>query len=133
MYHLLTSMQVQWMHETPLLSAVFNGISFANCWVIFFRSLHCEFPWWVSMVEPIQNDNTTCLTHYLDFNHSIFICSTGLLKVGKSRNSSSTVVIKAEWDSFVEELQLSGFIEPINQTSVCSKRHYFVHFGNNTH
>ena len=98
----------------------------------FFRSLRCESPWWVSMVEPIQNDNTTCLTHYLGFKHSNgvpFLCSTGLLKVGNSRNSGSTVVVKAEWDSFIEEQQLSGFIEPINQTSVCGKRHYFVHFG----
>ena len=33
--NILTSVQVQWMHETPLLPAVFNGITFVNCWVIF--------------------------------------------------------------------------------------------------
>jgi hypothetical protein len=58
-----------------------------------------------------------------------FLCSTGLIKVGNSRNSASTVVVKAEWDHFIEEQQLSDFIEPINQTSSSKKCHYFVHFG----
>jgi hypothetical protein len=77
----------------------------------FFCSLNCESPWWVSMVERIQNYNTTCLTHYLDFKHSIgvqFICSTGLLKVRNSRNSSSTVVIKVEWDVSLKNSNFLG-------------------------
>jgi hypothetical protein len=39
------------------------------------------------------------------------------------------VVVKAEWDKFINEQKLSSFIEPINQTSMSNKRHYFIHFG----
>jgi hypothetical protein len=98
----------------------------------FFRSLLDEDPWWVSLNEPVGNDATTCLTHYLGFEHPIgvqFLCSTGLLKVGNSRNPNATVVVKAEWDKFIDEQGFSGLLEPINQTSISNKRHYFVHFG----
>jgi hypothetical protein len=74
----------------------------------FFCTLHYESPWWVSMVEPIQNDNNTCLTQYL--KHSIglqHLCSTGLLKVGNSRILSSTAVVKAEW---IVSLKNSNFL-----------------------
>jgi hypothetical protein len=33
--NILTSVRVQWVHETHLLSAVFNGITFVNYQVIF--------------------------------------------------------------------------------------------------
>jgi hypothetical protein len=58
-----------------------------------------------------------------------FLCSTGLLKVGNSRNPNATVVVKAEWDKFINEQGLSSLLEPINQTSISNKRHYFIHFG----
>ncbi len=84
------------------------------------------------MNEPVQDDIKTCLTYYLGFEHTIgiqFLCSAGLLKVGNSRNSHSTVVVKAEWDKFIEEEQLSDFTESLNITSVSNKRFYFVNFG----
>jgi hypothetical protein len=78
----------------------------------------------------VGNDATTCLTHYLGFEHPIgvqFLCSTGLLKVGNSRNPNATVVVKVEWDKFINEQGLCSVLEPINHTSISKKRHYFVH------
>ena len=72
------------------------------------------------------------MSYYLGFEHNIgiqFLCSTGLLKIGNSRNSNSVSVVKAEWDKFIVEEQLSDFTETVNITSVSNKRYYFVNFG----
>lgn len=58
-----------------------------------------------------------CITHYLRFEHIgvQFLCSAGLLKVGNSRNPSAAVMIKAEWDKFINEESLSGFVDPLTK------------------
>lgn len=70
----------------------------------FFRALQNEDPWWVSLHEPVNGEMQTCITHFLGFEHAVgveFLCTTGLLKVGNSRNPHITVVVQSEWEKFV--------------------------------
>jgi len=41
-----------------------------------------------------------------------------LMKVGHSRNSKATMVVKAEWEKFIIEENLSSLMEGANQTFV---------------
>lgn len=125
------SLPVQWMHETWLLAATFNAIIAVDFLAFFFRSLLNEDPWWVSLNEPVNNDATTCITHYLGFDYHIgvqFLCMAGLSKVGNSRNLSATVVVKEEWDKIHWQREFVRLAESINQTSISNKRYYFIHF-----
>ena len=59
----------------------------------------------------------TCLTQFLRFHHSVgieFLCLTGLLKVGNSRNPQATVVIQSEWEKFIVEEHLFELVETLN-------------------
>jgi hypothetical protein len=79
--------------------------------------LQNEDPWWVSLHEPVNGKMQTCITHFLDFEHSVgieFLCTTGLLKVGNSGNPHSTVVAQSEWNKFVVKEQLFEVVETLN-------------------
>ena len=95
----------------------------------FFREVQNEHPWWVSLHAPVNGEMQTCLTHFLGFQHSVgveFLCTTGLLKVGNSRNPHSTVVVPNEWEKFIIEERISEIVETINITAVAGKRYYFI-------
>ncbi len=61
-----------------------------------------EDPWWISLYEMVNGEMKTFITQFLGFEHSVgvdFLCKTGLLKVGNSKNQHSTVVVQSEWDT----------------------------------
>jgi hypothetical protein len=51
------------------------------------------------------------------------------MKVGHSRNSKATMVVKAEWEKFIIEENLSSLMEGANQTFVEEGRHFFINIG----
>ena len=98
----------------------------------FFRAFLKDKPWWVSLSKPVNDDNKTCLYYLLGFDQSIgaeFMCSTGLIKVGHSRNPNATIIIKSEWDKFILEEKLHDVMEAVNQTSISGQRHFFINIG----
>ena len=82
----------------------------------FLRSLENLDPWWVSVVSPVNGDDTTTLTHLLGFEHLVglqFMVSTGLLKHGLSK-SQSFCVFQAKWEKFIIEKSLQDVMETVN-------------------
>jgi hypothetical protein len=72
----------------------------------FFRSLQHSMPWWVSIAKPVNGIDGTHLTYLLGFDEDAgidFLCMTGLIKRGHSRNQLATTVVTAEWDKFIDE------------------------------
>jgi hypothetical protein len=97
----------------------------------FLLSLEDLDPWWVSVVSPVNGDDTTTLTHLLGFEHLVglqFMVSTGLLKCGLN-NSQSFSAMQAEWDKFIIEQSLQDIMETVNQTSVVRVKYYFINYG----
>jgi hypothetical protein len=83
----------------------------------FFRSLAHLDPWWVSIVSPVNGDQSTTLTSVLGFGHQIgldFLAGTGLLK----RGNPSYCVVQAEWEKFILEHNLQEFINNGNKTKL---------------
>ncbi len=83
----------------------------------FFCAFQKDDPWWVSLLHPVKNNASTCLTYVLGLKHSVgieFLCSAGLLKVGHSRNPNATVVVTSEWEKFIVEEQLTDLVESVN-------------------
>jgi hypothetical protein len=97
----------------------------------FFRSLAHLDPWWVSIVSPVNGDQSTTLTSVLGFGHQIgldFLAGTGLLK----RGNPSYCVVQAEWEKFILEHNLQDIMETVNWSSVIHSKYYFINNGNKT-
>jgi hypothetical protein len=95
----------------------------------FFRSLAHLDPWWVSIVSPVNGDQSTTLTSVLGFEHQVgldFLAGTGLLKLG----NPSYCVVQAEWEKFLLEHNLQDIMETDNRSSVMHSKHYFINYGN---
>ena len=87
----------------------------------FFRSLQYSTPWWVSIAKPVNGIEQTYLPYLLGFEQDggiDFLCMTGLIKRGHSRNQLAAVVVTAEWDKFIDEQNLGDIMETINKTSI---------------
>ncbi len=83
----------------------------------FFCPFQSENPWWVSLLHPVKNDESTCLTYLLGLKNSVgkgFLGSAGLLKVGHSRNPNATVIVTSEWEKFIVDEQLTDFVKSVN-------------------
>ena len=84
----------------------------------FFRSLGNLEPWWVSIVHPVEGDETTTLTSLLGFEHDVglqFLCSAGLLKPGPKKSYS---VLIEQWDLFIVQEKLQEIMETVNKSSI---------------
>jgi len=95
----------------------------------FFRSLGNLEPWWVSIVHPVEGDETTTLTSLLGFEHDVglqFLCSAGLLKPGPKKSYS---VLIEQWDLFIVQEKLQEIMETVNKSSI-SQRFFFINYGN---
>jgi len=95
----------------------------------FFCSLAHLDPWWVSIVSPVNGDQSTTLTSVLGFEHQVgldFLAGTGLLKLG----NPSYCVVQAEWEKFLLEHNLQDIMETDNRSSVMHSKHYFINYGN---
>jgi hypothetical protein len=98
----------------------------------FFRSLQHSKPWWVSIAKPINGIEQTCLPYLLGFEQDAgidFLCMTGSIKHGHSRNQLAAVVVTAERDKFVDEQNLGDLMETINKTSISRTSYYFFRYG----
>ena len=97
----------------------------------FFRSLENVDPWWVSILHPINGDQSTTLTSLLGYEHKLgleFLVGTGLVRRGHQENPSYAVV-KKEWEMFIVEHDLQEIMEGINQTSVDHNKIQFINYG----
>lgn len=97
----------------------------------FFRSLENVDPWWVSILHPINGDQSTTLTSLLGYEHKLgleFLVGTGLVRRGHQENPSYAVV-KKEWEMFIVEHDLQEIMEGINQTSVDRNKIQFINYG----
>jgi hypothetical protein len=97
----------------------------------FFQSLENVDPWWVSILHPVNGDQSTTLTSLLGYEHKLgleFLVGTGLVRRGHQENPSYAVV-KKEWEMFIVEHDLQEIMEGINQTSVDRNKIQFINYG----
>ena len=88
-------------------------------------------PWWVSILHPVNGDQSTTLTSLLGYEHKLgleFLVGTGLVRRGHQENPSYAVV-KKEWEMFIVEHDLQEIMEGINQTSVVRNKIQFINYG----
>ena len=72
------------------------------------------------------------MNYLLGFDPAIsveFLTSTGLVKVGHSRNPTAIIVVKSEWDIFMLEEKLDALMETVNKISISGQRHFFINIG----
>jgi hypothetical protein len=98
----------------------------------FFRAIQHKEAWYISILNPVDGLDHTCLTYLLGFQGDVgvdFLCSTGLVKKGYSMNPDAFVVVKGEWDKFIHEQSIEDIAEPITHTTITKKKHWFINIG----
>jgi hypothetical protein len=88
-------------------------------------------PWWISILSPVNGDNSTTLTSLLVFEHQFglqFLVGTGLVKSSHGEHPSYSVV-QVEWEKLILEEKLQDIMESVNHTSVGCTKFCFINYG----